>query len=259
MYYELYVDVLFLVNFLMDYILLLLVRKMLKCSATHGRVCIGAAIGALLTCFIVIVPVPYVIKFLFSYLFINTFMLVTGLKIRKIKTLVKAVILLYIGTFLLGGILGYIRQYVRVGSLLLAAAIVGYYIILGMWNFLSRMRKMQDTICRVKLHYNGQVCEINGLLDTGNQLKDTVTGEPVSVLGREEAKKLLGTSIPEGIRYIPYHSIGKEQGMMALVRMERMCVQREEECWLEKPLIAISEEQISKTNEYQMILNPNLF
>lgn len=259
MYYELYVDVLFLVNFMMDYILLLLVRRMLKCTATHGRICIGAAIGAALTCFIVIVPVSYVVKFLFSYLFINTFMLVTGLKIRKIKTLVKAVILLYIGTFLLGGILGYIRQYVRVGSLLLATAIAGYYVILGIWNFLSRMRKVQDTICRVKLHHNGRVCEINGLIDTGNQLKDTVSGQPVSVLDRETVKELLGDSIPEGLRYIPYHSIGKEQGVMALLRIERMCVHRQEECWLEKPLIAISEEQISKTNEYQMILNPNLF
>ena len=52
-YYELYVDVLFLVNFMMDYLLLLLVKKMLKCTATHGRVCLGAFAGALLTCIVV--------------------------------------------------------------------------------------------------------------------------------------------------------------------------------------------------------------
>lgn len=41
MYYELYIDVLFLVNFMMDYILLLLVRRMLKCTATHGNIWYG--------------------------------------------------------------------------------------------------------------------------------------------------------------------------------------------------------------------------
>ncbi len=259
MYYELYVDVLFLVNFLMDYILLLVVRKMLKCSATHGRVCIGAAIGALLTCLIVITPVPYVIKFIFSYLFINTFMLVTGLKIKNMKILVKAVILLYIGTFLLGGIMGYVRQYVRAGSLLLLLAIAGYYVILGIWNFISRIRKVQETIYSVELHYNGRVCYLKGLLDTGNRLHDTLSGAPVSVIDRGIVKELLGDSLPHGIRYIPYHSIGKAEGVMMLFQIERMCVRSKEECWLEKPLIAVSEEQISKANEYQMILNPNLF
>lgn len=259
MYYELYVDVLFLVNFMMDYILLLIVRKMLKCNATHGRVCIGAVMGAGLTCVIVILPVPYIVRFLFSYLFINTLMLVTGLKIRKIKTLVKAVILLYIGAFLMGGILGYVRQYVRMGSLLLALAILGYYVILGIWNFVSYLRRVTDTVCPVELHYGDRMCLVEGLIDTGNQLRDNVSGKPVSVLDKEKAMELLGDSIPEGVRYIPYHSIGKEAGVMMLFQIERMYVHRKEKCCLEKPLVAISEEQISKANEYQMILNPNLF
>ena len=50
MYYELYIDVLFLVNFMMDYILLLLVRRMLKCTATHGNICMGAMTGSFLMC-----------------------------------------------------------------------------------------------------------------------------------------------------------------------------------------------------------------
>ena len=45
MYYELYIDVLFLENFMMDSLLLLAVNKMLKNSATYGRLFIGAALG----------------------------------------------------------------------------------------------------------------------------------------------------------------------------------------------------------------------
>ena len=50
MYYELYIDVLFLVNFMMDYILLLITRRLIKADASYGRVCLGALAGSILTC-----------------------------------------------------------------------------------------------------------------------------------------------------------------------------------------------------------------
>ena len=37
MYYELYVDVFFMVNFTMDAILLILLKKLLACPAGYGR------------------------------------------------------------------------------------------------------------------------------------------------------------------------------------------------------------------------------
>ena len=81
MYYELYVDVLFLVNFMMDYLLLLLVKKMLKCTATHGNIFLGAILGSFLTCVVVILPIPYaVLKFMLFHMFVNIFMIRVGLK-----------------------------------------------------------------------------------------------------------------------------------------------------------------------------------
>ena len=50
MYYELYVDVFFMVNFTMDAILLILLKKLLACPAGYGRVFAGAATGAAMTC-----------------------------------------------------------------------------------------------------------------------------------------------------------------------------------------------------------------
>ena len=80
-YYELYIDVLFLVNFMMDYILLLLVRKMLKCTATHGNICIGAMTGSFLTCLVIILPVlhPF-LKFILFHVVVNTAMIKQGLR-----------------------------------------------------------------------------------------------------------------------------------------------------------------------------------
>lgn len=106
MYYELYIDVLFLVNFMMDSLLLLSVNQVLKCPTTRGRIFLGGALGALLTCVVTVVPMPGVIKLIIFHAVINTFMIKTGLKIKGKKQFWKAFGLLYIAAFLYGGFCG---------------------------------------------------------------------------------------------------------------------------------------------------------
>lgn len=260
MYYELYVDVLFLINFTMDYLLLLLVRRMLSCNATHRNVFLGAIVGAFLTCVVVIIPIPYAfLEFILFHVLVNTCMIRVGLKIKTMRSFLKAMILLYIGAFFMGGILESLQQYVKFGGLFLFLAIGGYYVTLGMWNFISRLHRWKQYHCEVELYLGERKAKITGLIDTGNGLCDPYTGKPVSILDRETAKQLLGENVQEGVYFIPYQSIGKKAGALPVVAIDRMCVQREEVYWFEKPLIGISEERISNGEEYEMILNPNLF
>lgn len=260
MYYELYVDVFFMVNFMMDYVLLLIVRKMLQCTATHGRICIGAAMGSFLTGMIVILPIPYaVIKLILFHVFVNTCMIRVGLKIKSIRAFLKAMIMLYIGSFLLGGILEVFRPYVRVGSLFLVIAIAGYYLVLGIWKFVSYVQKWNQYHCRVELYLGNERYEIKGMIDTGNSLREPISGKPVSVLNRMTARKLFGEKSLKDVRYIPYQSIGKQDGVLPAFRFDKMCIYSDKTCWVKEPLIAISEETIGTEEEYEMILNPNLF
>lgn len=260
MYYELYVDVLFLVNFMMDYILLLIVRRMLKCSATHANVCLGAAIGSLLTCIVVVLPIPYsFIKLILFHLVVNTCMIRAGLKIKTIRHFVKAYMMLYIGSFLLGGIMEIFQPYVKFGGLFLVIAIAGYYTVLGIWKFISYVQRWSQCHCKVELYLGNEKYEINGMIDTGNGLRDPISGLPVSVLDRATAKRLLGEERVENVRYIPYQTIGKQAGVLPVVQIDKMCVYRDTECWTSQPLIGISEEELFAGGEYEMILNPNLF
>ena len=260
MYYELYVDVLFLVNFSMDYLLLLLVKKMLKCSATHGRLFLGAIAGALLTCVIVILPIPYtLIKLVLFHMLVNTCMIRVGLKIKNIRTFIKAMFLLYIGAFLMGGVIGAVRQYIRVGSLFLFVAIAGYYTVLGIWKFISGMQRFQQNIYEVEIHFGEKVWHIKGLLDTGNQLSDVVSGKPVSILDRRCAKELFGEIQIKNMRFIPYRTIGEKERVLAVITVDKLQICGEKECLIENALIGISESEITSGGEYEMILNQNLF
>ena len=84
----------------------------------------------------------------------------------------------------------------------------------------------------VQLICGGKRVELTALHDTGNTLRDPVTGERVIVAGPEAAKELFGLErkdlldpartltcgILPGVRLIPYHSVGKTRGMLLGIR-----------------------------------------
>ena len=111
----------------------------------------------------------------------------------------------------------------------------------------------------VELYLGSEKYQIKGMIDTGNGLRDPISGRPVNILDRQTARKLFGEEDLKDVRYIPYQSIGKKAGVLPAVQLERMCILKDTECWVDNPLIGISEEKVSAEGEYEMILNPNLF
>lgn len=259
MYYEVYIDVLFMVNFMMDYLLLLIECKVLKCPAGHGNICIGAALGAFLTCLVVAVGIPAFMKLILFHVVINVFMIRTGLKIRFGREFLKAYVMLYICGFLLGGVFGYLHQYVKTVSLFFVLAVISYYLVLGCMRVLSWMQRFGQYHCKVDLYFGETKNTVEAFIDTGNSLRDEVTGCPVCVLEKKSAGFLMNAGPEAKLHYIPYHTVGKEAGILPVLRIDKMCVRQEKEYWIERPVIGICEEDISAGGGYQMILNPDLF
>lgn len=258
MYYELYMDVLFFTNFMMDSLLLLAVRTEMKCPVPYARVFLGGAVGSGLTCLIIAVPMPAWIKLVLFHLAVNTLMITAGLKIRDKREFVKAFIFLYITAFLLGGILQALSPYVRTGSLFFTAAVVSYYLLTFCWKFLTRMRNTQQQICEVTLYMDSGEYHARALLDTGNVLKDPVSQESISVIDQRFVIQILPETEPmKGLRFVPYRTVAGES-IMPVLRIRKMCICLDQTCWVSEPLIGISEANISEHGDYQMILNPDI-
>lgn len=258
MYYELYIDVLFLVNFMMDSLLLLTIHQVLKCPGRHGRIYLGGALGSALTCAVTALPLWAPVKFIIFHAVINTLMIKTGLRLKGRRQFFKAFAMLYITSFLFGGILQALRPYVRTGSLFFAAVVGSYYLIRGIWKFLTRIKTLQKKICDITLYTCESEQKIKALIDTGNALEDNVYKEPVSVVDKALAKQILTQAdMKNGFHYIPYRTVGK-QSIMPVFRISRMCIHLSEEKWIDRPFIGICEEHVSEKEEYQMILNPDL-
>ena len=242
MYYELYVDIFFMVNFMMDTILLLIVKKMILCSVSYGRILLGAATGAMLTCVVATgLQGRTYLQWILFYGVINTLMLKTGLRIRWGRELLKGWIFLYIASFLLGGIFLVFRPYLRVGSLFFLLAVLSYYLVQGIWKILLLLTRRNHDYCEVELYLGKQSFRSKALIDTGNTLRDMVSGQPVNVIERQVVEQLTAEGRPLRFRYIPYHSIGKKEGIMPLIRHDRMkIIEGTHFKWIEYPLAAIS-------------------
>lgn len=259
MYYELYVDVLFIVNFFMDYITLLFVWRVLHCKVKHRNILLGAGVGAFLTCVLILLPIPNtVLELMLFHLLVNTCMVQVGLKIKSIPGFLKAFLLLYIGTFFIGGILEALGQYIKIGGLFLVFAILGYYLALGMWKFLSLLYRWKQKYVQVEICLGDTKVEMVALIDSGNELRDTKTGKPVSVISRTSLERLMENQITD-MRQIPFGSVGKRNGYMPVFQADKLRVLSEEEQCFDKPIIGVAEDAFSKEGVFQMILNPNLF
>lgn len=259
MYYELYIDVLFLENFMMDSLLLLAVNRVMRCSRSYGRIFLGGALGSVLTCLVIAVPFPAVLKLVFFHIVINSLMITAGLRIRSAVQFIKAFLLLYFTAFVSGGILQALRPYLRYAGLFYASAVACFFIFSKLWKTVSVMFRKDRDIMEVAVYTEQGKYLMRALLDTGNVLSDPVTGAPVSILDPDSAGKMFGSEdqMP-GFRYIPYRCVGGES-IMKVFRAEKMCVRGEEELWVKSPLLGIGESSLCEDGSYQMILNPDIF
>ena len=258
MYYELYIDVFFLENLMMDSLILLAVNRILKCSRAYGRIFAGALLGSAMACLAVLIPFPPAVRMFLVHGVTSSVMIAAGLKIRSGIQFVKAYLLLYLAAFAAGGVLQMVRPYVRWTSLLYAAAAAFYFLFAWIWKRVPALFRRKEQICEVLVFKAGNRYGLKALCDTGNVLADPLTGDPVCILDPGAAEHIFGLSGGlERFRYIPYRCVGGES-VMKIFRAEQMCILAEEEIWIQSPLLGVGETVLSEKGEYQMILNPDV-
>lgn len=164
---------------------------------------------------------------------------------------------------------------VAVGSVLLVAE-------LG-WGIVHR--RMRDSLYFVPIRIS--ICEeqlqTNALIDTGNQLRDPLTGAPVVVVeldlirraipdevfsalksGTESPYELLAhlSSFPEWarrVRLIPFSSLGKEKGMLIGIRPDAVEILEGQLGFsITNVVLGVHPRRLSTSNEYQALLHPEL-
>lgn len=273
MYLEVYIDVIFIINYIMDLLLLFIVKTILKLNTKTKRLVLGALAGGLCACLLAVFPaLNGLLQFVLSYIGIVFLMIRITFGKQGIGTTLKSCLLLYISTFFLGGMLHMFYyglkdgEVLRIGENFLSKPNTGYLLLsivaggCSVYLFicvLNHLRSKDLELYHTELYLKDKVVKIKGLLDTGNCLYDPIYRKPVLVTEHKVLQPLLGAEGMNNVKItmVPFHSVGSN-GVMPAVFLDKVVVyEGNEQIKNENVLVAISKNRISKNDEYQIILH----
>lgn len=273
-----YIDVFFMVNYCLDWIILYVTKSFLKNHQNLIRICIGAFAGAVYSCIVICTSLSSKVLLL-NILNVGVAGLMSAISfpVQQLRDYIRQTIQLYIVTFIAGGIMNmlyYSTQFgvwfrnciygeqtqgvFYTGVRFICMVILTYTILTGVSRFFFEWKRRQKNRYIVRIIHKEQTVSCYALYDTGNVLFEPVSRECVHIAEYAVLKSILesDTEILSSMVVIPYHSVGEENGVLYGIRVERMIVG---ECVIEKPIIAIYKGKLSAGENYGMILNCETF
>lgn len=223
-----YIDILLALNWWIDFLLLLGVRRATGGGTGSWRLAVGALVGAV-SCLVLFLPPMPVWLSLLVRLSAAVLMVTVAFRHRSWRDWRRRVLLLFALSAGLAGLCGalyfflapqgfYVFNgvvYYSVPPLLLVALTVVCYGVLWLAEQWLRRRSPTEHLFRVRLTYEGNSVTFPCLYDSGNHLVEPFSGCPVLVVERGIAEELL--PIPPSVeelpvnqhwRLIPYDTLG---------------------------------------------------
>ena len=270
-----YVDVLFIINFIIDYILLSITSFFAKKPPKIIRMFFSASIGALFASVAFFMPSDMAFS-LFSSFSVSVLMIAIAFGIKKISVLIKDVSIFYLISTAISGI-GFSLIFSGKTS---AAAInngifyadIDAYSLLGIFvisiilihtatGYIRKLKIKSSFLYHVTIEKYGKTVSDVAFYDSGNFLSDPISHKSVliaewqTVSGLFEESKVTEAIVnhTKDFLYIGCNSFGKTTGMYAFTPDNVYS----DEIKLKEPiLVAITENILDKDGTYRMIL-PN--
>ena len=202
-----YIDVLFFVNLIINYILLRACCAFIQLKLKSIRVMLGAFIGA---CYAVLVFFPdfSVLYSTVCKLLVSMLIVAVSFPFFSLKNYIKALLVFYMISFGFGGCVLGVFYFSDIGARLGAVysngifyfnlpwsvlALSGglFYLCVKIFGFLSKRHSCSSSLKKkIYISYGENTAEITALLDTGNSLIDPVSLSPVIVAEYKSVKNL---------------------------------------------------------------------
>lgn len=249
-------------NFVMNLYLYTLTAKTLKRTATRLRLVLGSGVGAVLYVCMLFVPAPVFIKRFALPMLVSIGLTAVIFRLKNIKLIFRVTGYMFVYAFALGGMLKFsgsviLSQRMQKSVWYIAGAGMMGYQLIDWW--LGQVKRKNRKWYKVCLIGYGERVWTEALLDTGNSLREPVSGRPVSVVDEELLAQLASVQLPQKKKVIPYHSVGKRNGMMEGYEIPEIIIYGEEEEYRrQRVIVAISTNRVSAEGRYRMILHPDM-
>ncbi len=291
-----YADILFLNNTIMTLGIIWALSKILNYKTTWYRLMLSALAGTIYTFIVLYLRIIDISDFsrITLYLSMNIFTAVIMIYIAfgklPLNRLIKAVGYLYIISFIVvGTILSISYIYGRIHFLenndMIINISLGIIIILLLgkfgWGIFQNYIVPEVFLVSVKIIINEKKIKVNGLVDTGNKLKDPLNGRPVVVLELKQIRKILPECLNSKllnnreildyinlfkengwgnrVRVLPFSDLGQEHGVLAGLRPDSLIITyKSKRIKVEQVILGLTERQLDENDQYQALINPQI-
>lgn len=292
-----YLDILWIDNLLMNFIILWITSKIAKSQGAVWRLWLAALLGATYAAALFIPQFELLTRFTMK-IALSLTMLLIAYEFNSLKEYLKILATFYAVTFVFGGAaLGlyyftedtieisggvfYIKNY-PVKVLFISTTLV-IILFRGLWIIIRNRHLKSKLLYKVAIEFDKKSVLVSALLDTGNALCDPISHAPVIVVEYQQIKSILPIEVrmvftseqendlefvakmisscswAERFRMIPYTVLGKANGMLIGFKPDRVLVFMDEK-WhvINNTIIGIYNQRLSKDEQYHALIHPEI-
>ena len=222
-------------------------------------------------------------------------MIYIAFKKEGVKRFIKQLLIFYLATFTFGGVAFALLYFVKPGEILiengiyigtypikiaLLGGIVGFVIITIAFNLIKGKLSKNDMFCNIHVYINSKRKDMISMIDTGNLLKEPITGMPVVIVEKEELIDIIPMEILNNIdkiingdiddiknieqyiskfRVIPFNSLGKQNGLLLGIKADKIIVDYDEnKIEHNNIIIGVYEKKLCKNDSYKALIGLDL-
>ncbi|CCZ18246.1 sigma-E processing peptidase SpoIIGA [Clostridium sp. CAG:780] len=291
-----YLDIILCENLLMNYIILFATYVIIKPKTKHPqiRMILSSLLGSIYA-IIIYLNILSIYTNLLAKITLSVVMVYIAFAPPNVKQLLKQILIFYLVSFIFGGCTFaliyflkpenvemkngvFVGMYpIRVG---LIAGVIAFIITQIAFKINKSKLNNKNTFIEIELYNKNKMTKARALLDSGNMLKEPISQKPVIVV----EKAILSKIIPEEvlnyiermvggddqernemqeylskIRMVPFMSLGKENGMLIGIRLDKIKINTEDIRLEKENIIAgIYEKKLTKDNKYNALIGLNL-
>ena len=294
--YTFYVDAWLLrlgANFLFEYLLLWATAEVTRTSTRPVKLAAGAALGTLhyalyLLAGLGIIPYYGVLRFLPTIALVSLLMVSAAFYPVTVKAVARILGYFYLIGFVAAGaglagafLLGSPTEPAYTLGMLAAAGSILLVAELG-WGIVHQRIIHNVYHLPVEIACAGRLASVQALVDTGNNLKDPLSLQPVMIVEQQAIKELLPEPISAAVealeqgnlssidtlmessewstrfRLIPFSSIGREHGILIGFRPDAVHIRAGQNGPVVQPIIAIHPRTLDPDGKYEALIPPSL-
>lgn len=262
-----YIDILFLLNFFITYLLLLTTKRLLKCNAKQYRLILSAVFGGLYS-MVILVPSLMMFVSVIGKLLSAFLIVFIGFGFVNWKRFLKGIVFFFSASFIFVGIMiglwltfrpnGLIINNASIyfninAKILILSSLLAYVLSTVIIKIHNRVTA-KNQIYLVEINHKGEKVTFNALSDTGNRLREPFSNSPVIVVD-SQLLSILFEGDP--VRVVPFHTVSGD-GILNAYKADLVVVTTADgSVNLENQYIALSNEEFSN-GEFRGVINPEL-